>query len=140
MISSSDYRGAMKAYHDGVRAVFTNPWENRKTTFIEDAILFLQTFTSYIKGFFHEQIDAGIRDNQVGWLKDRILALRNIQSPPEVSFALLQSVAKFFERAITFVVRPTELVGEKAIGVYSEKDKGASLAAQDSIVRDISLP
>ncbi len=46
-----------------------------------------------------------------------------------ISFALLQSVAEFFERTITFVVRPAELVGEKAIGVYSEKDKGASPAS-----------
>jgi hypothetical protein len=130
LTSSSDYADTLRAYHDGVRTVFAKPSAKiRRVTFIQDAILFLQTFTSYIKGFFHEQIDSGTTENQLGWLKDRILALRDIQSPPEVSFALLQSVAKFFERAITFVVRPTELVGEKAIGVYSEKDEGASPAS-----------
>ena len=30
---------------------------------------------------------------------------------------------------MSFIVRPSELVGEKAIGVYSEKDKGASPAS-----------
>ena len=115
-----------------------------RATFIEDAILFLQTFTSYIKGFFHEQNDRGATEYQLGGLKERILELRNIQNPPDVSFALLQSVAQFFERTITFVVRPAELVGEKAIGVYSEKDKGASPASPlkiplsgMSIIRDV---
>ena len=143
MTSSSDYADTLQAYHDGVRAVFTKPSAKiRRATFIEDAILFLQTFTSYIKGFFHEQNDGGTTENQLGRLKDRILALRNIQNPPDVSFALLQSVAEFFERTITFVVRPAELVGEKAIGVYSEKDKGASPASPLKIplVRDICLP
>jgi len=130
MTSSSDYADMLQAYHDGVRAVFTKPSAKiRRSMFIEDAILFLQTFTSYIKGFFHEQDTRGRRNTQLSGLKDRILALRSIQSPPDVSFALLQSVAESFERAITFVVRPGELVGEKALGVYSEKDKGASPAS-----------
>ena len=134
LTSSSDYADMLQAYHDGVRAVFTKPSAKiRRATFIEDAILFLQTFTSYIKSFFHEQNDSGTRDNQLGRLKDRILALRNIQSPPDVSFALLQSVAEFFERAITFIVRPTELVGEKALGVYAGKDMGPSPAARIKI-------
>jgi len=145
MTSSSDYTDTLRAYHDGVRAVFTKPSAKiRRATFIEDAILFLQTFTSYIKGFFHEQNDSGTTENQLGGLKDCILALRNIQSPPDVSFALLQSVAEFFERTITFIVRPTELVGEKAMGVYSEKEKGASPASPlkiplsgTSIFRDV---
>jgi hypothetical protein len=130
MTSSSDYADTLQAYHDGVRAVFTKPSaKTRRATFIEDAIRFLETFTAYIKDFFREQDDRGTNDTQLGRLKDRILSLRNIQSPPEVSLTLLQSVAEFFERAITFVVRPAELFGEKAIGVYSEKDKGPSPAS-----------
>ena len=67
MVSSSDYRGAMKAYHDGVRAVFTRPSaKTGRATFIEDAILFLQTFTAYIKGFFNERNDGGTRDESTG--------------------------------------------------------------------------
>jgi hypothetical protein len=145
MTSSSDYADTLQAYQDGARAVFTKPSAKiRRATFIEDAILFLQTFTSYIKGFFHEQTDSATSENQLGGLKDRIQALRNIQNPPDVSFALLQSVAVFFERTITFVVRPAELVGEKAIGVYSDKDMGASPASPlkiplsgTSIFRDV---
>ena len=76
MTSSSDYADTLRAYHDGVRAVFTKPSAKiRRATFIEDAILFLQTFTSYIKGFFHEQNDSGTTGNQLGRLKDRILDL-----------------------------------------------------------------
>jgi hypothetical protein len=145
MTSSSDYADTLQAYQDGARAVFTKPSAKiRRATFIEDAILFLQTFTSYIKAFFHEQNAGATSENQLAGLKDRILALRNIQNPPDVSFALLQSVSVFFERTITFVVRPAELVGEKAIGVYSEKDMGASPASPlkiplsgTSIFRDV---
>jgi hypothetical protein len=129
MSSVSDYADTLHAYQDGVRAVFTKPSTTiRRTTFIEDAILFLQTFSSYIKSFFDEQPHDGMGDRMVR-LRERISAFRQIQNPPDISFALLQAVAEIFERAITFVVRPHELVGEKALGVYAEKDKGSSSAS-----------
>ena len=90
MISSSDYRGAMKAYHDGVRAVFTIPSaKTGRATFIEDAILFLQTFTAYIKGFFNERNDAG--QERINWAGSRIAS-----SPFGASRALLKYPLPFF--------------------------------------------
>lgn len=121
----------LQSYHDGIRAVFPKPSkEARKTTFIEDAIKLLETLKSYIKGFFHEQKDRGGTDNQLSKLKDRVLALRDIHEPPEVSFALLQAVAEIFERSITFIIRPTELIGERALGVYADRDRGPASAAR----------
>jgi hypothetical protein len=129
--SSLNYPDTLQAYHDGIRAVFPKPSAaTRKSSFIEDAITFLQTFKLYILDFFNEQNDLRATDDRIRRLKDRILTLRKIQNPPDVSFALLQSVAEFFERTVTFIVRPTELIGEKALGVHTDKDKGPSSAAQ----------
>lgn len=130
MAPTTDYTFAVQSYHDGIRAVFPKPSkEARKATFIKDAMNFLETFKSYIKGFFREQTGLGATDYQLNKIKDRILALRDIHEPPEVSFALLQSVAEIFERSVTFIVRPTELIGERALGVYAEGSRGKASAA-----------
>jgi hypothetical protein len=65
----------------------------------------------------------------MGNIKDSVLAMRDIKEPSEVSLSLLQSVAELFERSITFIVRPTELKGERALGVHAEKDKGPASVA-----------
>jgi hypothetical protein len=131
MASPPDYTSTLESYHDGIRAVFPKPLKEAwKATFIEDAIKFLETFKSYIKGFFHEQKDPGAMDKQLSKIKDRVLAFRDIYEPPDVSFALLQSVAEIFERSITFIVRPKELIGERALGVHAEKNRGPASAAR----------
>jgi hypothetical protein len=86
----------------------------------------------------------GATDNQMSKLKDRLLALRDLHEPPDVSFALLQSVAEIFERSITFIVRPTELIGERALGVHAERDRVPDSAARlkipltrPSVFRDV---
>ena len=144
MASQLDYTSTLQSYHDGIRAVFPKPSKEAKATFIEDAIKFLGTFKSYIKVFFHEQKDRGATDNQLSKIKDRILAIRDIHEPPDVSFALLQSVAEIFERSISFIVRPTELIGERALGMHAEKERGSASAARlkipltrPSVFRDV---
>ncbi len=49
-----------------------------------------------------------------------------------------------FERAVTFVVRPSELIGERAIGISSEKSMGPTPAdrlkiqlSKPSVFRDV---
>jgi hypothetical protein len=124
MAPPADYTFTLQAYHDGSRAVFPKPSrEIREETFIEDAIKFLEIFKLYIMEYFCEQKDAGAENDQLSKIKDRIIAVRDIYEPPDVSFALLQSVAEIFERAITFVVRPDELIGERAFGVNARTDK-----------------
>ncbi len=45
-----------------------------------------------------------------------------------MALALLQFVALIFERSVTLIVRETELVAEKGIGVKAEKRMGATPA------------
>jgi len=123
--SSPDYALTLESLRDGVRTVFPKPSKkNRKATFIGDTIKFLEAFNSYIKALLREQKDTVSGDANLGNLKDRILALRTAKGPSAVPLALLHHVAEICERSITFIVRPAELAGDKAIGVYAEKSAG----------------
>lgn len=146
LASSPDYAFMLQAFHDGTRAVFPKPSTKAgKATFIQDTITFLETFNSYIKGFFHEQKNLAAANNQLGKLKDRILTLRDIKEPPALSLALLQYVSEIFERSVTFIVRPAELAGEKAIGVFAERNTGPTSVTnlkipltKSSVFRDVA--
>jgi len=125
MTSLMDCTFALQAFNDGIRTIFPKPSrESRKATFIPDTIYFLETLKSYIQGFFQEQQESASAGSQLSKVKDRILAIRDINEPSEVSLALLQSVSEIFERSITFIVDRTELTGEKAIGVYADRNAG----------------
>jgi hypothetical protein len=116
----------LQSYSDGVRAVFPKPVkEVRKESYIQDTIQFLDIFRSYIKGF-QERIDT--TDRSVKELKDNIRSLREITSPSDAAMVILAFVAEMFERAVTFFVRPSELTGERAVGVSSEKSAGPTPA------------
>ena len=123
--SLPDYTFMLQSFHDGMRAVFPKPSKKAgEATFIADTITFLETFKAYIKGFFHEQRDLSAADTLMIRLKEHISALQELNEPSAVSLALLQYVSEICERSISFIVRPTELIGEKAIGVYDEKKAG----------------
>ncbi len=116
----------LQSYSDGVRAVFPKPVkEVRQESYIHDTIQFLDIFRSYIKGF-QERIDT--TDRYVKGLKDNIKSLREIANPSDAAMVMLASVAEMFERAVTFFVRPSELTGERAVGVSSEKSTGPTPA------------
>jgi hypothetical protein len=125
MTSLMDDTFALQAFHDGIRTIFPKPSRgSRKATFISDTIYFLETLKSYIQTFFQEQQESMPAGSQLSKVKDRILAIRDINEPSEVSLALLRSVSEIFERSITFIVDKAELTGEKAIGVYADRKAG----------------
>jgi hypothetical protein len=139
MFSLLDYDFALQAFEDDVRAVFPKPSrESRGATFVKDTIAFLETFNSYIRRVFGEKREEVVTErrggvvpdagDQLGRLKRRIIAFRDLSEPSAVSLAFLHCVAEVFERSITFIVRHSELTGEKAIGVYAEKEHGATPA------------
>lgn len=126
-----DYAFTLQSFHDGIRAVFPRPSrETRKSTFITDTIKFLEAFKYYIKGLFQEQKDPAAAGNLLKILKERMRSLRGLNGPADVSLALLQYISEICERSIAFIVRPTELIGEKAMGVYTERDAGPTSAAR----------
>ncbi len=132
----------LQSYGDGVRAVFPKPLkELRQETYINDTIQFLDTFTSFIKGF-QQRVDT--TDRYVRELKDNIRMLREIATPSDAAMVMLTGVADIFERAVTLVVRPSELIGERAVGTSADKGAGPMRAdnlkiplAKPSIFRDV---
>ena len=143
--SPMDYPFTLQSLHNGIRTVFPKPSrEVQKATFVRDAITFLEIFNSYIKGLFLEQRNLSPADIQLSICRDRVLALRNLNEPSEVSLALLHYVSELCGRAITFIVHPTELIGEKAIGVFAEREAGPTSVTRlkvpltnPSIFRDV---
>jgi hypothetical protein len=116
----------LRSYHDGVWAVLPKPLkEVRRETYVQDTIQFLAAFKSYIKGF---QYRPDTTDRYVKELKKEIKALREIATPSDAALVILAAVAEMFERAVTFLVRPMELIGERAVGMGSEKSMGPTPA------------
>ena len=132
----------LQSYDDGVRAVLPKPLkEARRETYVQDTIKFLGTFKSYIKGFQHRPDTA---NRLVKALKDDIKSLREITNPSNAVLVMLSAVSEMFERAVTFFVRPSELTGERAIGLSSEKSMGPTPAdrlkipvSKPSVFRDV---
>lgn len=132
----------LQSYSEGVRAVLPKPLkEVRRETYVQDTIKFLGTFKAYIKSF---QFQPDTTDRYVKELKDNIKSLREIINPSDAALVILAAVAEMFERVITFFVRPSELIGERAIGVSSEKSMGPTPAdrlkislSKPSVFRDV---
>lgn len=125
LISLTDYTFTLQSFNDGILTVFPKPLKvARKETFIEDTIKFLEIFKRYILDILHEQKGLSLMNIQLSKLRDRMSAMRSLNEPSDVTFALLQFVSEIFERSITFIVRPTEIISKEAIGVKSEKIMG----------------
>jgi ribosomal protein L7Ae-like RNA K-turn-binding protein len=135
LASPGDYHFTMQAYDDGIHAVFPKPsMDNGRESFIPDTIHFLTAFNSYTKGLMKEQTCVTTKDQGFAEIQERILALRGLQRPSDVSLTILECIAEMFERSITFVVRPTELIGEKSIGIDANRETGPVSAA------DLQIP
>jgi hypothetical protein len=140
--SPQDSDFILQSYHDGVRAVLPKPSkEDRRQTYIQDTIKFLDAFKSYVKSFQYGQDDADIYGKK---LKDGITSLRGITMPSDAALVVLAAVSEMFERSVTLIVRASELIGERAIGISSEKSMGPTPAdrlkiqlSKPSVFRDV---
>lgn len=131
MITLRDLNFALQSLNDGIRAVFPRPLrETGEGTFIKDTISFLGTLKSYIKGIFNEQRYLSSADAKLVRLKDLILYLSSLNNPTDILSEILKSTSEIFERSITLVVRPNELIGEWAIGMDRERYKDRTSAAK----------
>jgi Domain of unknown function (DUF4388) len=136
LASPRESRFILQSYHDGVRAVLPKPLKDvRRETYVQDTIQFLGAFKSYIRELQHRP-DAS--DRHVIELKKNIKALREIATPSDAALVMLAAVAEMFERAVTFIVRPSELIGERSVGVSTEKSMGPTSA--DRLKLPLSIP
>jgi hypothetical protein len=114
----------LQAYSDGVKAVFPRPSrETGSETFVAETTQFLQTFLTYLRGYATE-----LKYPLIGKLRTGATALRGLGEAPEVALSLLQFAAAMFERTVTLIIRETELIAEKGIGVKGGKKREATPA------------
>jgi hypothetical protein len=134
--SPQDAAFILQSYHDGVTAVFPKPSkEDRRATYIQDTITFLDAFMAYIKGF---QCRLDATDTDLKKLKDGITALRAVTLPSDAALVVLTAVSGMFERAVTLVVRASELIGDRAIGIDSGENRAPAPA--DRLKLQLSMP
>lgn len=124
LVAPGDLGFALQSYKDDVTAVIPKPSRvSGNATFVADTIQFLQAFQTFVRRY-----DAERENSLLGELRNCLKALRALRNAPEMALALLQFVARLCERSVTLIVRETELVAEKAIGVKAEKSLGPTPA------------
>lgn len=130
-----EYSFMLEAYCDGISATFPKPSpEARRETFVADLVRFLEAFQSFLR--VHAQQVLAAAEHHLGALRDRMLILRDIKTPAEVSLALLQAVSEPFARGLTLAVGSGELVGERAIGIFGERNQGSVPASRLRLLLD----
>jgi DNA-binding NarL/FixJ family response regulator len=103
----------LDAYEDGVRAVIPRPSRTaRPATFAGDAVKFFGTFQACLLRLTAEQ-----ERSSAARLAGGIASLRGLQEAQDVANALLRFTAGLFTRALTLVVRGSELVADKGVGI-----------------------
>lgn len=112
----------LQAYRNGASAVLPRPLGLGEGGGVEALLQFVDALLSHLKTFFATQAAQSPAD-----LKAALLQLQGVREAPELSLVLLQQVATFFERTLTFIVRPGELIAERGIGIGQDKKKGPSL-------------
>jgi GAF domain-containing protein len=106
----SGFAFTLQAFDDSIRTVFPRPLRaDGADVFAADFSQFLASFRTHLQGFAQAQGDKGI-----GRL-NRCLA--ELREAPEMALTILRFVGSLFPRALTLVVAPNGLVGDKAIGM-----------------------
>jgi len=120
LASPLDYAFALQAFAGGVRAVLPKPVRAaRPETFVKDTIAFLEAFVACMK-----VPAAAPAEDLFGRLRQDLASLRDIKEAPEIVSALLQAVARCFERSLNLVVGQAELIAERGIGIRGDKSEG----------------
>jgi DNA-binding NarL/FixJ family response regulator len=108
-----DFRLTALALQTGIAAVLPRASrEERPESLVADTIDCTEALSRYLKGA-SSQPDQGLLQQ----FRRQFLTLSEQREPSEVTFQLLQSVASFFDRAVTLVVVRTELIAERGIGI-----------------------
>jgi hypothetical protein len=110
---------------EGVVAVLAHPRPERGApTFVEDFAAFLATLPARLGEYVRDQ-----RDWCVTSLSGGLAAVRELRDAPAVPLALLNAVAGACDRALTLVVRGSELIPERGIGFSTSAGREPQLLA-----------
>ncbi len=124
LASSLDYSFSLQSLNDGIRAVLPKPYmSERRETFVEDMINFLNTLQTYVHGCFNAE-----RRQHFARLRNSLSGLRLLSKAPDISLSVLQFIGEIFERSQTLIVDKNELITERSIGILSDKNQGVGSA------------
>jgi hypothetical protein len=122
LASPLDFSFSLQSLNDGCRAVLPKPYlTERRDTFAEDMINFLNTFQTYMHSCFNAE-----RRQYFAKLRNSLSGLRLLNKAPDISLSVLQFIGEIFERSITLVIDKKELVAERSIGIVNDKAQGVS--------------
>ncbi|MBE0599403.1 MAG: DUF4388 domain-containing protein [Desulfuromonadales bacterium] len=131
-----DLNFSWQALSEGVRAVYPRPLQSRQPdSFIDDFTRFLESFRTGLDVYGDRS-----QESFLPRLQADLAGLRPLREAPEIALALLKSVAGLFERSLTLVVGPTELMAERGIGVAGEGTPSLGFRiplAQPSVFRQV---
>lgn len=140
LASPGDAEFTLQSYSDGVRAVLPRPsLQERRKTYVADTIQFLTAFKAYLKvAAFERESFASAR------IKTAISRLHDFRDSTSVFRGLLECVAGICQRSFTMIVRGSELIADKGIGITGGKERGIEPApalrislAKPSLARDV---
>ncbi len=124
LASTLDYSFSLQSLNDGIRAVLPKPYlSERRETFVEDMINFLNTLQTYVHGCFNAE-----RRQHFAKLRNSLSGLRLLSKAPDISLSVLQFIGEIFERTQTLIVDKADLITERSIGVTSDKLQGVASA------------
>lgn len=124
LASSLDYSFSLQSLNDGIRAVLPKPYmSERRETFVEDMINFLNTLQTYVHGCFNAE-----RRQHFAKLRNSLSGLRLLSKAPDISLSVLQFVGEIFERSQTLINDKSELITERSIGILNDKNQGVGSA------------
>jgi hypothetical protein len=122
LANSFDFVFSLQSYGEGVKAVIPRPDRgDRRETYIRDLISFLECLPQFLR---RQAFLPGKRFDVL--LGKCFTSLRDCREVPEVAHAVLNFVADYFDRSLTLIVRDTELIAERGIGINSDKYLGVT--------------
>src|SRR6185369_7486039 len=125
LAAPGDAAFTLQSYSDGVRAVFPRPSRyERQKGYVTDTIQFLRAIRAFLMATaFERESFAACR------LKAAIARLPDLRdATTSVARNLLECVAGICERSLILIVRDSELVADKGIGISGEKMGGVEPA------------
>lgn len=119
--SPADYLYSLQALFQGVNTVIPRSIaENRRDTFIQDFIQFLESFPIFIRRLCQQQ------EPKQAPCSKLIDELRQMHSASEISFFLLEQASQLFDRSMILILRKDQLFADRSFGIESDKSAGPS--------------
>ena len=113
IIAPTDYALGLDSQVNGVFTVLQRPIsQDDSASFASDFQTALTTLKICIERGFYQQ-----RQHSLELLSHYVSTIQNLTEARDISYSLLQTLAKRYERVLTLILNKSELVAERSIGI-----------------------